>query len=69
MQTSRTARRNKKAFLSEQCKQIEEKNKIGKTGNVFKKIGDTNVTFHAKMSSIKETNSKELMKVEEIKKR
>ena len=56
-------------FLSEQCKQIEEKNRIGKTGDVFKKIGDAKGTFHAKMSSIKETNSKELMKAEEIKKR
>ena len=69
MQTSRTARRDKKGFLSEQCKQIEEKNRIGKTGDVFKKIGDAKGTFHAKMSSIKETNSKELMKAEEIKKR
>ena len=65
----RIARRDKKAFLSEQCKQIEEKNRIGKTGDVFKKIGDAKGTFHAKMSSIKETNSKELMKAEEIKKR
>jgi len=60
MQTSRTARRDKKAFLSEQCKQIEEKNRIGKTGDVFKKIGDTKGTFHAKMGTIKERNSKEL---------
>ena len=69
MQTSRTARRDKKGFLSEQCKQIEEKNRIGKTGDVFKKIGDAKGTFHAKMCTIKDGNSKDLTEVEEIKKR
>ena len=54
------ARRDKKAFLSEQCKQIEEKNRIGKTGDVFKKIGDTKGTFHAKMGKIKDRNGMDL---------
>ena len=50
----RTARRDKKAFFSDQCKEIEEKNKMGKTRDLFKKIRDTKGTFHAKMGSIKE---------------
>ena len=65
----RIARRDKKAFLSEQCKQIEEKNRIGKTGDVFKKIGDTKGTFHAKMGTIKYRKCKNLTETEEIKKR
>ena len=65
----RIARRNKKAFLSEQCKEIEENNKMGETRDSFKKIGDTKETFHAKMGTIKERNSKDLTEAEEIKKR
>ena len=52
----RIARRDKKAFLSDQCKEIEEKNRIGKTRDPFKKIRDTKETFHAKMGSIKDRN-------------
>ena len=52
----RTERRNKKAFLSDQCKEIEENNRMGKTGYLFKKIRDTKGTFHAKMGSIKDRN-------------
>ena len=52
----RIARRDKKAFLNEQCKEIEENNRRGKTRNLFKKIRDTKVTFHARMSSIKDRN-------------
>ena len=52
----RIARRDKKAFLSDQCKQIEENNRMGKTRDLFKKIRDTKGTFHAKMGSIKERN-------------
>ena len=62
----RTARRNKKAFLSEQYKEIEENNRIGKTRDHFKKIRDTKGTFHAKMGSIKDRNCKDLTKSEEI---
>ena len=65
----RTARREKKAFLSDQCKEIEENNRMGKTRNFFKKIRDTKGTFHAKMGSIKDRNSKDLTEAEEIKKR
>jgi len=65
----RIARRDKKAFLSEQCKEIEENNRMGKTRDLFKKIGDTKRTFHAKMDSIKDRNSKSLTEAEEIKKR
>ena len=52
----RTARRDKKAFLSDQCKEIEENNSIGKTGDLFKKIRNTKGNFHAKMSTIKDRN-------------
>ena len=52
----RIARRDKKAFLSDQCKEIEENNKMGKTRDLFRKIGDTKGTFHAKMGSIKDRN-------------
>ena len=65
----RIARRDKKAFLREQCKEIEENNRLGKTRDLFKKIGDTKGTFHAKMGSIKDRNGMDLTKVEEIKKR
>ena len=65
----RIARRDKKAFLSNQCKEIEEKNKMGKTSDLFKKIRDTKGTFHAKMGSIKNRNGKNLTEAEHIKKR
>ena len=64
----RTARRHKKAF-SNQCKQIEENNRMGKTRDLFKKIGATKGTFHAKISSIKDRNGMDLTEAEEIKKR
>ena len=63
------ARKDKKAFLSEQCKEIEENNRIGKTKDLFKKIGDTKGTFHVKMGTIKDRNSKALKEGDEIKKR
>ena len=65
----RIARRDKKAFLSDQCKEIEENNRIGKTKDLFKKIRDTKGTFHAKMGSIKDRNSMDLSEAEDIKKR
>ena len=65
----RIARRNKKAFLSDQCKEIEENNRMGKTRDLFKKIRDTKGTFHAKMSSIKDRNGMDLTEAEDIKKR
>ena len=55
-QLQRIARRNKKAFLSKQCTEIEENNKMGKTGDLFNKIRDTKGTFHAKMGTIKDRN-------------
>ena len=64
----RIARRNKKAFLSDQCKEIEENSRMGKTGDL-KKIRDTNGTFHAKMGSIKDRNGMDLTEAEDIKKR
>ena len=63
------ARINKKAFLSDQCKEIEENNRMGKTRNFFKKIRDTKGTFHAKMGSIKDRNGMDLIEAEDIKKR
>ena len=63
------ARRDKKAFLSDQCKEIEENNRMGKTRNLFKKIRDTKGTFHAKMSTIKDRNWMDLTEAEDIKKR
>ena len=63
------ARRDKKAYLSEQCKEIEENNRMGKTGNLFKKIRDTKGTFHTKMGSIKDTNGLDLTEAEDMKKR
>ena len=65
----RIARRDKKAFLSDQYKEIEEDNRMGKTRDLFKKIGDTNKTFHAKMGTIKERNGMDLTEAEDIKKR
>ena len=65
----RIARRDKKAFFSDQCKEIEEKNRMGKTRDLFKKIRDTKGTFHAKMGSIKDRNSMDLTEAEDIKKR
>ena len=64
----RLARRDKKAFSSEQCKEIEENNRMGKTRDLFKKIGDTKGTFHAKMSPIKDRNGMDQTEAEEIKK-
>ena len=63
------ARRDKKAFLSDQCKEIEENNRIGKTRDLFRKIRDTKGTFHAKMDTIKHRNGMDLTEAEEIKKR
>ena len=63
------ARRDKQAFLSEQCKEIEENNRMWKTRDVFRKIRDTKGTFHAKMGTIKDINVKDLIEAEEIKKR
>ena len=65
----RIARRDKKAFLSDQCKEIEENNRIGKTRDLFKKIRDTKGTFHAKMGSIKDRNGMDITEAENIKKR
>ena len=65
----RTARRDKKAFLSDQCKEIKENNRMGKTGNLFKKIRHTKVTFHAKMGSTKDRNDMDLREAEDINKR
>ena len=65
----RRARRDKKAFFSNQCKEIEEKNRMGKTRDLFKKIRDTKGTFHAKMGSIKDRNGMHLTEAEDIKKR
>ena len=64
-----TARRDKKAFLSDQCKHIEEKNRMGKTRDLFKKIRDTKDTFHAKMGTINDRNGMDLTEAEDIKKR
>ena len=65
----RIARRDKKAFLSDQCKEIEGNNGMGKTRDLFKKIRDTKGTFHAKMGSIKDRNAMNLTEAEDIKKR
>ena len=69
MQFQRIARRDKKAFLSDQCKEIEENNRIRKTRDFFKTIRDTKGTFHAKMGSIKDRNGMELTEAEYIKRR
>ena len=65
----RIAKRDKKAFFSDQCKEIEENNRMGKTRDLFKKLRDTKGTFHAKMGSIKERNGMDLTEAEDIKKR
>ena len=64
----RIASRNKKAFLSDQCKEIEENNRMGKSRDLFKKIRDTKGTFHPKMGSIKDRNGMDLIEPEDIKK-
>ena len=65
----RIARRDKKAFLSDQCKETEENNRMGKTKDLFRKVRDTKGTFHAKMGSIKDRNGMDLTEAEDIKKR
>ena len=65
----RIARRDKKDFLSVQCKEVEENNRMGKTGDLFKKIRDTKGTFHAKMDTVKDRNGMNLIEAEDIKKR
>ena len=64
----RIERRHKKVFLSDQCKEIEENNTMGKTRDIFKKIRDTKRTFHAKVGSIKDRNGREITEAEDIKK-
>ena len=68
-EVQRIARRDKKAFLRDQCKEIEKNNTMGKTSDLFKKIRDTKGTFHAKMGSIKDINGMDLTEAEDIKKR
>ena len=65
----RTARRDKKAFLSDQCKEIEKNNRMGQTRDLFKKIRDTEGIFHAKMGTTKDRNGMDLTEAEDIKKR
>ena len=65
----RIARRGKKILLSDQCQEIEENNRMGKTRNLFKNIRDTKVTFHAQMGTIEDRNNVDLKKAEDIKKR
>ena len=65
----RIARRDKKAFFSDQCKEIEEKNRMGRTGDLFKKIRDIKGRFHAKMGSIKDRNGRDVTEARDIKKR
>ena len=65
----RIARRDKKDFLSDQCKEIEENNRMGKTRALFKKIRDTKEMFHAKMGTIKDRNDRDLTEAEDIRKR
>ena len=65
----RIARRDKKAFLGDQCKEIEENNRVGKTRGLFKKIKDTKGTFHANIGTIKGRNGRDLIEAEDIKKR
>ena len=70
MQSSKKiARRDKKAFLSDQCKEIEENNRMGNTRDLFKRIRDTKGTFHTKMGTIKDRNGMDLTEAEDIKKR
>ena len=68
-ESQRRARRDKKAFLNEQCKEIEENNRMGKTRDFFKKTGDIKGIFHARIDTIKDRNGKDLTGAEEIKKR
>ena len=68
-ESQRIARRDKKVFVCDQCKEIEENNRMGKTRDLFKKIRDTKRTFHAKMGSIKDRNGMDLTEAEDIKKR
>ena len=68
-ESQRIARRNKKAFVSDQCKETEENNRVGKTRDLFKKIRDTTRIFHAKLGSIKDRNCMDLTEAEDIKKR
>ena len=63
----RIAKRDKKAFLSDQCNEIEKNNRMGKTRDLFKKIGDTKGTFHAKMGTIKDRNDMDLIEAEDVK--
>ena len=65
----RITRKDKKAFISDQCKEIEESNRMGKTRDLFKKIRDTKGTFHGKVGSIKDRNGRDLTEAEDIKKR
>ena len=67
--SQRIAQRDKKTFLSDQCKEIEENNRMGKTRDLFKKIRDTKGTFHAKMGTMKDRNGMDLTEAEDIKKR
>ena len=69
VELQRLARKDKKAFLSDQCKEIKENNRMGKTRDLVKKIKDTKGTFHAKMDTIKERNGMDLTEAEDIKKR
>ena len=69
MQSSKEKQGDKKAFLNDQCKEIDENNRMGKTRAVFKKTRDTKGTFHAKMGSIKNRNGLDLTEVDDIKKR
>ena len=64
VEIQRRARRDKKAFFNKQCKEIEDSNRMGKTSNLFKKIGDIKGTFHARMGTKKDRNGKDLRKVE-----
>ena len=68
-EVQKKTRRSKKAFLSHQCKEIEENNRMGKTSDLFKKMRDTKGTFHAKMGSIKDRNGRDLIEAEDIKRR
>ena len=68
-ESQRITRRDNKAFLRDQCKEIEENNRIGKSGDLFKKIRDTKGTFHAQMGSIKDRNGIDLTEAEDINKR
>ena len=69
MESSREQQRDEKVFLSEQCREIEENNRMGKTRDLFKEIGDTKRIFHAKMGTIRDKNGKDLTEIEEINKR